>query len=89
MPTTIDELPDAQKIKLFRAMVQTGAIVAASLPGLENDDPVTKAMEAVEMAARITLGDLEAAGVDPVAAAYGLIYWHCRRADKPEWLGDE
>jgi hypothetical protein len=89
MPTTIDELPDAQKIDLFRAMVQTGAIVAAGLPGPDNDDPVNKAMAAVEMAATITLEDLLIAGVDPAAAAYGLFYWHFGRADKPEWLGHE
>lgn len=89
MPTTIDKLPDVQKMDLFRAMVQTGAIVAAGVPGLDNDDAVNKAMDAVEMAATITLDDLQAADVSPAAAAYGLIYWHCGRADKPEWLGDE
>jgi hypothetical protein len=86
MPTTIDQLPDAQKLDLFRAMVQTGAIVAAGLPGPDNDDPVNKAMDAVAMAATITLDDFQAAGVDPVAAAYGLIHWHCHGADKPDWL---
>ncbi len=86
MPTTIDQLPDVQKLDLFRAMVQTGAIVAACAPGPENGDPVNNAMEAVEMAATITLDDLREAGVDPAAAAYGLIYWHCGRAEKPEWL---
>ena len=67
-------------------MVQTGAIVAAGLPGPDNDDPVNKAMDAVAMAATITLDDFQAAGVDPVAAAYGLIHWHCHGADKPDWL---
>jgi hypothetical protein len=86
MPTTIDKLPDDQKIDLFRAMVQTGAIVAACVPGPENGDPVNTAMEAVERAATITLDDLPEAGVDPAAAAYGLIHWHCRGADKPDWL---
>jgi hypothetical protein len=89
MPTTIDQLPDAQKMDLFRAMVQTGAIVAAGLPGPDNDDPVNRAMDVVELAARITLDELQAACVSPAAAAYGLIYWHCRRAEKPDWLGDE
>src|SRR5450759_2052361 len=69
MPTTIDQLPDAQKLDLFRAMVQTGAIVAACVLRPENGDPVNKAMEAVEMAARITLDELEAAGSTPAASS--------------------
>ena len=89
MPTTIDKLPDAQKMDLFRAMVQTGAIVAAGVPGLDNDDAVNKAMDAVELAATVTLDDLQAADVSPAAAAFGLIQWYWRGADRPEWLGDE
>ena len=89
MPTTIDQLPDVQKIDLFRAMVQTGAIVAACVLRPESGDPVNQAMEVIEMAATITLEDLQAADVSPAAAAFALIEWHWRGADRPEWLGDE
>ena len=67
-------------------MVQTGAIIAAGVSGLEDGDPVSKAMAAVEMAATITIKDLRAADVSPAAAAFALIEWHCRGAAKPDWL---
>ena len=89
MPKTIDQLDDEQQMKLFRAMVQTGAIVASlTLPKSPDpvEHPIIKATDAVAEAAKVTIGDLRAAGVSPDLAALELINHLFRGMEQPDWL---